>query len=250
MHISSFLRRRCRWLLIACSLLFIGCDERVERLDRREERDAYILRGDARKRAGDVDGAIEQYLKALERRPNLATAHLKLGLEYKDAKQDYLRAIYHLQRYMEMRPEGRKNELLEQLVRRAHVQYLASMPNPPPGALREIALLERENARLRAQVEELAQRLQEMTQAAAARPTPPAIPSATRAPEVTPPRASTPSRPAQAARTYRVQRGDTLSRIAATEYGDSTRWREIFNANRGVLATPDSLREGQELVIP
>lgn len=51
-------------------------------------------------------------------------------------------------------------------------------------------------------------------------------------------------------RSYIVQQGDTLSRISQRMYGTPGRWEEIFMANRGILATPHSLRVGQTLVIP
>lgn len=45
-----------------------------------------------------------------------------------------------------------------------------------------------------------------------------------------------------------VQRGDTLSRIAAQEYGDPAKWRPIADENR--LINPRRLMPGQVLVIP
>ncbi len=61
----------------------------------------------------------------------------------------------------------------------------------------------------------------------------------------TPPRTAT--RPARA---YRVRRGDTLSGIAQTVYGDRNKWNIIFSANRDILRRADYLREGQVLYIP
>jgi hypothetical protein len=46
-----------------------------------------------------------------------------------------------------------------------------------------------------------------------------------------------------------VQRGDTLSRIAAEEYGDPRLWPRIADANPDV-GSPRRLRPGQVLVIP
>jgi LysM repeat protein len=45
-----------------------------------------------------------------------------------------------------------------------------------------------------------------------------------------------------------VQQGDTISSIAADEYGDAGTWRAIADANR--LANPRLLAPGQVLVIP
>ena len=49
-------------------------------------------------------------------------------------------------------------------------------------------------------------------------------------------------------RTHQVQVGDTLDRIAARYYGDSTRWRDIAAANG--IADPLDLRPGTLLAIP
>lgn len=63
--------------------------------------------------------------------------------------------------------------------------------------------------------------------------------------------ASTPPPPAAGGpRLHTVQAGDTLSRIAQRYYGESSRWLEIVEANRGVLANPNQLTVGTTLKIP
>jgi nucleoid-associated protein YgaU len=59
---------------------------------------------------------------------------------------------------------------------------------------------------------------------------------------------ATPS--SQAARTYTVKKGDTLSRIAKEFMGDSNAYMDIFNANRDQLTDPDEIKPGQVLKIP
>ena len=49
---------------------------------------------------------------------------------------------------------------------------------------------------------------------------------------------------------YVVESGDTLSSIASDRYGESFRWRLIFEANRALLGDPDDLAVGMKLVIP
>ncbi len=51
-------------------------------------------------------------------------------------------------------------------------------------------------------------------------------------------------------RTYVVQKGDTLYAIARKFYGDQSKWKVIYNANRGQLKSPDKLTAGMKLVIP
>lgn len=56
--------------------------------------------------------------------------------------------------------------------------------------------------------------------------------------------------PADAARMYNVQAGDTLSAIAQQFYGDANRYNEIFEANRPMLSDPNLIYPGQTLRIP
>ncbi len=55
---------------------------------------------------------------------------------------------------------------------------------------------------------------------------------------------------ASTTRTYRVQPGDTLSKIAKEVYGNANEYNRIFEANRDKLESADKIRPGQELVIP
>ncbi len=51
-------------------------------------------------------------------------------------------------------------------------------------------------------------------------------------------------------RTYKVQPGDSLSKIAKDFYGNANEYNRIFEANRDKLQSPDKIQAGQELVIP
>lgn len=51
-------------------------------------------------------------------------------------------------------------------------------------------------------------------------------------------------------RTYTVVKGDTLSKIAKTFYGNANQWKTIFEANRDQLTNPDLIKPGQVLTIP
>jgi nucleoid-associated protein YgaU len=53
-----------------------------------------------------------------------------------------------------------------------------------------------------------------------------------------------------APRVYVVQQGDSLSQIAKKFYGDATRWRDIYEANKDKIKDPKIIRSGHELRIP
>ena len=55
---------------------------------------------------------------------------------------------------------------------------------------------------------------------------------------------------AGAARTYTVQPGDTLSKIAKEHLGNANAYMKIFEANKDQLNDPDMIKPGQVLKIP
>jgi nucleoid-associated protein YgaU len=50
--------------------------------------------------------------------------------------------------------------------------------------------------------------------------------------------------------TYVVVEGDSLSKIALRQYGNASKWRRIYEANRDAIKDPDLIYPGQELRIP
>ena len=73
----------------------------------------------------------------------------------------------------------------------------------------------------------------------------------------TAPRAEKPAAPAHAApnvadveKTYTVVAGDTLSKIAKREYGDASKWHQIYEANKDTIKNPDLIYPGQTFKIP
>ena len=94
---------------------------------------------------------------------------------------------------------------------------------------RQIEALKQDLERSRAEMEALKAK-------AAAKPAP--------APQAKPQPA--PSRPSR----YVVKEGDTLESIAASVYGDSARWPDIYRANAGSLGRGGEVKPGQVLSLP
>ena len=59
-----------------------------------------------------------------------------------------------------------------------------------------------------------------------------------------------PEQPAARRTSYTVKEGDTLESIAASVYGNSARWPEIYRANSGSLGRGGEVKPGQVLVLP
>lgn len=243
MSMKRFFRVLALGLVLAGAVVAGGCSRSAASLDAREERDPVLKRAGALKTMNNMDAAIELYNKALERKPWLARAHLELGLLYDTEKQDYVRAIYHYQRYLELRPQTEKTKLIQDLIRQARLSFAASLPLQPSGAVQEIALLKREIAALKGELQS--------QQGGAARPAKPAAVAAAPVKAAPGPLQQPKPEPAQpAVQTYVVQAGDTLSSIASKVYKDPGKWKQIYDANRSALSSPESARVGQTLIIP
>ncbi|MDH7454425.1 LysM peptidoglycan-binding domain-containing protein [Luteimonas composti] len=52
------------------------------------------------------------------------------------------------------------------------------------------------------------------------------------------------------ARSYTIEKGDTLSAIAQRVYGKASHWQRIFEANRDTIDNPDRIFPGQVIVLP
>jgi len=51
-------------------------------------------------------------------------------------------------------------------------------------------------------------------------------------------------------RFHTVQKKDTLYSLARQYYGDQSRWKDIYQANRSDISDPNKIRVGQRLAIP
>lgn len=228
------------WVLLAGLLVAVsGCGGPGAQ-DQREERDPLLKKAQARKNMNDFDGALELCQRAIDRKPAMARPHLDMALIYDQSKGDYLRAIYHYERYLEMRPQAEKRDLIQELIRHAKLNYAASLPEQPSGAIQEIAMLKKEIESLRIQMA----RQKPSASVTTAQPAP-------AAPTAVVPTSAQPQPAQSAMQTYVVQAGDTLSKIAGKVYRDTTQWEVLYEANKSALpGGPQSVRVGQTLMIP
>ncbi len=221
-------------LLLSGLLLGSGCDSRIGWMDHKEEAEPLMQRAALRANEGDVDSAIRLYHKVLRDDPAVARAHLDLGLLLHDFKKDYVGAIHGYRRYLELRPAAEKRSMIEGRIRQAEQQFAASILVPGKQFDR-ISDLQEENMRLRQEIDRLSRRA-----ATVARADTPPVTRRGRARTET----------ARRVTTYRVKRGDTLSSIADSVYGDVHRWKEIQVANADVLGNSEVVKVDQLLIIP
>ena len=122
-----------------------------------EEKEPHFLNGRSLVNAMDYQGAIKAFGKALEVNPHSAAAHFELGWLYADKTSDPAAAIYHYQRYLELRPGAENAETVGQHIFRLKQELAkAVLPMPTsPGIQRDFEQLAQENRALREEVETL-----------------------------------------------------------------------------------------------
>ena len=236
-------------LIAVISLSLTGCGDRAARMDRRDLGHPLVKRALELKEEGRVEKAAELLQRALDERPSLARAHLELGILYDTPYgDDFVRAIYHYQRYLEKRPQTEKRDIIEGLIIGARLSFATTLPNQPSGAVDMIAKLRRENEILRKRVRGLEAHLKDSAVDAELET---AVPAAEGPVEkVAPDPIKAVRAPAEAPRYYQVRKNDTLTRIAQKVYGDPGKWRMLYEENKDTLDGPEKLRLGQKIRIP
>ncbi len=229
------------FLMLAVLAVAAGCRQpTLAERDEQERLDPAVQAAWALAGTGNVAGAEAQYRAIIRGNPDHARAHLDLAMVLMTAEEKPLKAIYHFMRFLELRPESEKREMIGTNIRALTGLMGGKVTRSRIGQLeQQVAALQAENEALRL-----------------GRPRPPAptLPpgNGLAAPVVlvsgyVP--AGTPAAPVRP-RTYTVQAGDTLTRIAQRLYGDGAKDIRIFEANRGKLKSKNALQEGQVLVIP
>ena len=203
-----------------------GCDRLFDKGSKDD-----IAAAEKKAAAGDFRGAAGRYEAALDGTAKTADLHYRLALLYADKLKSPLDAVHHLDRYLELAPDGAKAKDAKALKKETENKLLVQLSNGTPSTQAEAVRLKNENQMLLAKLEAL------------------------RAPK--PPPSATPAKGAQApkpippdARTYTVKPGDTLAKISRQFYKNAARARDIQNANSGLLAGTVNIKPGMVLVIP
>ncbi|WP_309398084.1 LysM peptidoglycan-binding domain-containing protein [Cerasicoccus maritimus] len=251
-------------------IFWAGCDAQSGSVVNETEEKHY-QRGQRLLREGREGEALNAFLKVIDKRPDAPESHLEAGILYQQHIGDPVSSIYHLRRYIELRPDSDEAEKAQQLIETAKKDFARSLPGQPyDSAIERLDLLEmleavrEENKQLKRELAAVrqgqvvqnglsspgssSQGSSRVSYQSSSRPLERSSSTATST-SYTPPQqahAETPSN----TRSYTVVSGDTLTRISAKVYGEAGRWQDIFEANRDLLPNPNALRVGQTLKIP
>lgn len=244
--------------VLSALLLLSGCDwNRAEVVN--EENERAFQRARAFQREGRLEEALSAYLQVIDLRRDAAESHFEAGYLFLREMQDPVRAIYHFQRHLELRPNSPQSAQVRELIETAQKLFVRQLPAAPfRNDINRLDLMEQletersKSASLQTRLTEAERNLQRM-EVALANATGGRAPSPATASPQTQPRQPTetasPS-PQRAPQTHRIEAGDTLSSISRRYYGTPNRWMEIFEANRDRMASPNALRVGEEIRIP
>ena len=250
-------------ILIPLILLSIGCNDSNSRRDLSDEQNPNVRAGLEQVHQKNWNAAVEKFETALAKNPELARPDLELALIYHQQKKNYIRAIFYYERYLDKRPATEKRPLILDWIRQAKITLASEIGHTAGDISGELVRLTRENNSLRNQLKAFEGQTapapvvtnvktitdEPATQAPAVTPPPVAVAPAPEIPSA-PPVPVVEKKPVVPARLYKVVAGDTLMRISRTVYGDSSKWRKIYDANRDKMKTETDLKIGQTIIIP
>jgi hypothetical protein len=149
-------RLLCCVLLLPGAVMLTGCwFQGHSRLD--EEKEPHFIAGKNRVNEMDDPGAIECFQRALEVNPRSSAAHFELGLLYEKSKQDYASAVYHFERFLDLRPKSDFAGVVHQriLACKQELAKTVSLETVTQSLQTELEALTGENKRLREEMEAL-----------------------------------------------------------------------------------------------
>lgn len=224
---------------IIISLMIAGCGR--ETVPQEEAKDSLFLGAQRCLSENRGDEAFKLFSRLCVQRPDYCPeTHFELGQLYLSLKRDPIFAIYHFRQYLIQEPEGKRVHLVLQMIETAKKEFSRTLPlndrySESPEYLNLIEVLKQvrsENAHLKTQLAQLRLSKEEAKQSVD---------------EVVVPVCSDEN---YRERTYTVQNEDSLSKISLKMYGSAVKWNIIYEANRDILPSANSLKIGMKLRIP
>lgn len=150
-------------LLLVFCFVFSGCQPMsVARVD--EEREAYYMDAKEKLFAGEYEEAAIGFERALEVNPKNAAAHLELGLLYYEHLPNYVSAIYHFRKMLDLRPDHAMAGQIEEHLTRCEMDFASSIHLGPLNQNTETKIrnLVKAKSELEEKVQSLEGQLQQM----------------------------------------------------------------------------------------
>ena len=217
---------------------------------------------------GREDEALSAFLRVIDARRDSPESHFEAGYIYLQKMKDPISAIYHFKRYILLKPDSNQIVQVEQLIETAEKEFIRQLPaSPYEGQLKGINMLDlvdglkKENEILKRESVAAKKKVKQLESILGSAGRISTDMSVNMEPLVSGQQVSSVDRssalgadlqtdPTAVPRAYTVQSGDSLSSISRQLYGTTSRWNDIFQANRDRISSENALRVGQELRIP
>ncbi|MEI7436897.1 MAG: LysM peptidoglycan-binding domain-containing protein [bacterium] len=227
--------------LAVLALAVAGCGRHTRQADLSDLDDVGLRDAKALEDRGDLAGAQAAYREVLRRDGGLARAHLALAFLLDRPHGDYVAAVYHYDRYLELRPNTEKGAMIRQRALAARLVFAGLTGRDASNFVWRAAALETQMRRVEADNAALRARVAELEHSPVTTGTVASMTTAIK---------NIPAPPKPILRKVTVGAGDTLRKIADRCYGDPNLWSIIYEANRENLRNPGDLELGQTLIVP
>jgi LysM repeat protein len=147
-------------LFFSGCLCWCGCSQLGEnKLD--EESNRHFINGKTCASNADYPGAMEAFEKALEDNPHSGSAHFELGLVCYRNLTNYAEAVYHFDKFLQIRPNSPHAETVRQFIQdcKQELAKEVSLAAVSQKMQHEMENITRENERLKQQVDSLSKSL-------------------------------------------------------------------------------------------
>ena len=265
------------FLLFLVLFTGVGCWPNEQKKDLEETEEPVYRRAQRYERENRYDDALDAYLKVIRKRycdgQESPESHLATAQIYLNRLEDPISSIHHLREYLRIMPNSEQSEKVRDMVKSARKEFASNLPGKPyenqASRVDLMDMLKRvreQNLRLKKQLATANERLRSQGLSQLNQPedrdfqtpddpafyTPPGqnTSQSNSSPNATNDSNQQSSSSRDVPSNYTVQSGDSLYRISTQVYGSGAHWRSIFEANRGRLDSPQSLRPGMVLEIP
>lgn len=216
---------------------------------------------------GREEEALSAFLRVIDARRDSPESHFEAGYIYLKEMKDPISAIYHFKRYIQLKPDSNQIAQVEQLIETAQKEFVRQLPASPyegqlmginlldlvDGLKQENEILKRESVAAKRKAKQLESMLGGVRRTSTDMPVTVESPVSNQLTSTVGQSSLSADLPLDLSgvpRVYTVQSGDSLSSISRKFYGTTSRWNDIYQANRDRISSENALRVGQEIRIP
>jgi tetratricopeptide (TPR) repeat protein len=145
----------------ALALMLTACMEPAETGAVSDDKNPFLKKAENEMQQRNYAPAADYYEKALQLNPASQKAHWAAAMVYEQHLNDFASAIYHYQRFVQLKPETARIKMANEFIERAKYSMATSLPNTPVEGASEFKQLQDKTKALQDENDSLHQRLTE-----------------------------------------------------------------------------------------